>query len=237
MPNKLFILVLVWSALFAAWTFASPPSGTPGGAFSGLYDDGAGNIGIKTNTPATLLDINGTTTIRGSLDMINNRIQNVAAPIAGLDAVNKAYVDSLVGSMSTTMKLWGEGRPNANVINTAGECVNGAIKVSRSTRLATWDGAQAACPANWWVCSAAERGTLVCPPPSGTNKNIVYCNVTASSIGDSVEDFVLTTSDWGWVSNTATTTLYFGKIARGIKGGAKSDQYTCNLLPVWCCSQ
>lgn len=239
MPNKVFILILVGSALFAAWTFASPPSGTPGGTFSGLFGDSAGNVGIKTATPATLLDVNGTTTIRNSLDMANNQITNVALPLTGLDAVNKSYVDTLIANASTTMKLWGEGRPGAGVANNAGECtntVNGVtIKVSRSARLATGDGAQAVCPANWWVCSKAERGTNACP--GNTTKNIVYCDVIGAVTGTENDDLWLTAANWGWVSDIGTaTTLLVGKIVQSVSGGASSDQYTCNLLPVWCCS-
>lgn len=237
MPNKVFILILVFSGMFAGWTFASPPSGTIGTSVRSLFTNASGNVGIKTSTPTTLLDINGTTTIRNGLDMQNNRIMNVITPTVGLDAINKSYADAVLASMNTSMKPWGEGRPGATVMNNAGECVNGAIKISRSTRLATWDGARAACPANWWVCSAAERGTAACPAPSGTNKNVILCNVTASPRGDSVEDLILLLNNGAWITETATSTLYFGKLAGGGSGATKSDQYTCTLLPVWCCSQ
>ena len=39
----------------------------------------AGRVGIGTNNPATTLDVNGTTTIRGTLDMQSNVISNQAA--------------------------------------------------------------------------------------------------------------------------------------------------------------
>src|SRR3989344_7514450 len=120
MSNKVFILILAWSGLLAAWTLASPPSGTPGATSGALFSSSSGNIGIKTSVPETTLDVNGTTTIRKSLDMANNRIMNVATPTATLDAANKAYVDAQIAGMtSSTTKIWSQGRPGTAVINAA----------------------------------------------------------------------------------------------------------------------
>ena len=155
--RQLFILIIVWSALLGAWAFANPPEGTVGVTHGILSSDGMNNIGIATSTPMSDLDINGTTTIRKSLDMANNRIMNVATPTVTLDAANKAYVDAQIAEMtSSTTRIWSQGRPGTAVINVAGECtrtVSGkTVKVSRSTRPVTWDNAQAACPTGWWVC-------------------------------------------------------------------------------------
>lgn len=234
MKKQVFIIIFVWAGILAGWTFASPPAGTIGTSVRNLFTDATGNIGIKTASPATLLDVNGTTTIRKSLDMTSNKILNIATPTLGPDAVNKTYVDTVIGSMGPAIKLWGEGRPGATVINTRGECTSTMagpiIKVSRSTRIATWDGARAACPANWWVCTAQERGTRVC---GNTLRNIMYCNVPSIT-----DDLGANTANWGWVSNTATTTnsLLWGKIIQAAAGGTASDQYMCNIIPVWCCS-
>ena len=235
MSNRLFILILVGSGLFAAWTLASPPSGTPGATLGALFSDSAGNVGIKTATPASALDVNGTTTIRASLDMTNNRILNVAIPTSSLDAANKAYVDALVASMNSTIKLWGEGRPGASVANNAGECTNGIIKVSRSTRLATWDGARAACPANWCVCSAAERGVGVC---GVTPQPTLFCDPTSldAEMYSLTGSAVYLTSNWGWVSDVATTDDRKAKAVRTISGANTTEEYACNIAPVWCCS-
>ena len=220
--------------MFAALALANPPSGTVGQTLGALFSDPSGNIGIKTTAPVSVLDVNGTTTIRKSLDMTNNRIMNVATPVVGQDAINKTYADTIITSMGPAVRLWGEGRPGAGVTSVSGECTSTmtgpVIKVSRSTRTATWDGAAAACPANWWVCTAQERGTRVC---GNTSRNITYCNVPSLT-----DDLGANTATWGWVSNSATTTnsLLWGKIVQSIVGGVASDQYMCSLLPVWCCS-
>lgn len=243
MKKQLPVIIFVWISILAGWTLASPPAGTIGTSVRSLFTDATGNIGIRTATPATLLDVNGTTTIRKSLDMANNRIINVATPTLGPDAVNKAYVDTLIGSMGPGIKLWGEGRPGATVTNLAGECTSTmagpVIKVSRSNRLATWDGSRAACPAGWWVCSNTERGTRAC---GAANRNIMGCD-TPQSIND---DLVLyANAAVAWISNTASTTssdnpvttnLYWGKMATNATGNNTQNGLTCSLLPVWCCS-
>ncbi|RME23566.1 MAG: hypothetical protein D6800_09655, partial [Candidatus Zixiibacteriota bacterium] len=46
------------------------------------------------------VDEDGDAKVYGQLDVNNNRIINVAAPTAGTDAANKAYVDAQIGSLS-----------------------------------------------------------------------------------------------------------------------------------------
>lgn len=245
MPRKVFILILIGSAIFAAWTFASPPSGTPGTTLGALFGNSAGNVGIQTSSPVTALDVNGTTTIRKSLDITNNRIMNVSTPVADTDAANKTYVDTLIGSVSsTTVKIWGQGRPNTDVVtvanvcggtsecyndmNGSGSCNAGDMKIARSVRTATWDGAAAVCPAGWWVCPAGDRGTAACGSGS---KNIIFCDVTTGT-----NDLSSNTADWGWIADTGTsTTLERGMISRVI-AGAPVEQNTCHIIPVWCCA-
>lgn len=234
MKREAIILIFVWSSLLAVWTFAGPPSGTVGATSGALFSDSAGNIGIKILIPATTLDVNGTMTIRKSLTMANNKIINLMAPVSNTNAVNKAYADAQTANMiSNTIQLWGEGRPGTSVTNTAGECTNivnsTTIKVSRSNNTATWDGARAACPANWWVCSATERGTGACA--AGVTRNIIYC--TPSSVD---EELTTATNDWAWISDAATTNDRKGAIARTISGTNTLEQYACNILPIWCCS-
>jgi|GEM_PF-1048262 len=58
----------------------------------------SGNVGIGTTSPQAKLSVNGTTTINGTVDVSNNIITGLAAPINETDAVNKAYVDAASGS-------------------------------------------------------------------------------------------------------------------------------------------
>lgn len=243
MPKTVFILVLLFSGMFFAWTFASPPTGTVGQTLGALFSNSAGNIGIRTAAPTTALDINGTTTIRKSLDMANNKIINVATPLSSADGVNKAYVDAQAANMATTTAagLWGHGRPGATVVNAAGECTptfNGTqIKVSRSGNSATWDGARAACPANWWVCSAAERGAAAC---GSGNRPLLICDPangnTSEELYSTNSSGVPITANWAWVSNVAGTSDTRAMAASIASGANTSEQYACNIAPVWCCS-
>ncbi|WP_249693724.1 shufflon system plasmid conjugative transfer pilus tip adhesin PilV [Stappia sp. WLB 29] len=55
-----------------------------------------GDVGVGTFSPSARLDVAGTAEINGQLDMVSNKIVNVATPTALNDAVNKAYVDTVV---------------------------------------------------------------------------------------------------------------------------------------------
>jgi hypothetical protein len=259
MKRNVIIFICAWSILFFAWALADPPNGPVGETFGKIAVDTLGNVGIATNTPATLLDINGTTTIRKSLDMTGNRIINVATPTSSMDAVNKAYADTQMAAISSVATmLWGNGRPNVGVLTVLGVCGGtsecykdmdasascniGDIKIARSDRISTWDRSPAVCPANWRVCSAAERdinGTGTGYGSCGSvTRRIITCDPPAT-LHD--ELFVIAASAWAWVSDPATDIVnsYYGRIIPTT--GTYTDDVSnrdeiCAMMPVWCCS-
>jgi len=68
-------------------------------------------IGLGVATPDKRLDVLGDSEINGILDMVDNRITNIAYPVDGTDAASKTYVDERVGdgnpvSTSVQFKLY-----------------------------------------------------------------------------------------------------------------------------------
>jgi hypothetical protein len=255
MKRQITILILVWSTALGVWAFANPPAGTVGTTTGILTVDGSGNVGIATSTPVGALDVNGTTTMRSVLDMTGNKISNLATPVASTDAVPMSYFSTQIGSVSSsTTRLWGKGRPGVTVTSPAtGQCTNSiagrTIKISRSTYVATWDKSAAACPANWWVCTAAERdingataGFGKCPASGATMKQIVggqlssggnpllYDNIYVPAIPDNVTF----ETDIVWVSDVAVS-QHVGKAVSATDGVTKDDLMFITA-PVWCCS-
>lgn len=252
------LLILIGSAGFALWTWASPPEGALGISNGALYADTSGNIGIKTTAPVTALDVNGAATIRGILSMANNRITNLLTPAAGTDAATKAYVDSLSSGVSIS-GLPGQGRPGATTVtgtacgntaecykdlNTSGSCNTGDVKIARSANTATWGGAAAACPANWWVCSGADRDITAGSAGYGScgtvTRTVIGC-FTGSTYTD--EYFTSTNANLirsGWIANvSATANNDYAKIVNiggTLTSGVDYENYSCSLMPVWCCS-
>jgi|GEM_PF-1467324 len=246
MKYQIVILTLLWSGTLIIWAIANPPNQT-------ISVDSANNIGIATSTPMTTLDVNGTTTIRKSLDMTANRIINIATPVVGTDAVPMNYITGQITAVSSsTTRLWGEGRPGAIVLNNAGQCtnvINGrTIKISKSKFAASWDRSPAACPANWWVCTATERdrngsgtaGFGACPATGAIISSIVGCQ---RSNGNKLSDdnlYVPPANATGipydvvWVADVGTI-AHVGKAVSAVRGEAKDD-LICIAAPVWCCS-
>ena len=218
------------SALFSIWTLANPPSGTPG-TTSGAIS--------ASSTGATTADvtINGTTTIVKSLNMSGNKILNVATPATSTDAANMGYTIA-------PGKLWGQGRPGVMVLNAsgvivagtaagAGECTVNSIKVARGSVAVSWDNAAAGCPANWWVCSAAERGAATCGSQQQMTEytcSIGGSSVDAGGFGTPV-GFLYRN---GWVADTGvpTSTATGMMITTNTTSGSWN---TCNYFNVWCC--
>lgn len=211
-----------------------------------------GYIGIGTTAPVSPLDIqtNGTAAgavvIRnGFLNMNNNTIKNLPAPVNADEAANKAYVDAQTGGANTT-RIWGEGRSGITVLNQAGECTNtigaSTIKISRSSRPATWGSAAAACPKNWWVCGAIERDMDRANPSfgrcgAGAVRRTIECNTNdgGGALGQITNEYTSQQTDWGWVSDSGSIPEYeYGWVITS--AGNAADGPICSMLPVWCCS-
>lgn len=246
MQKKIITIIGIWSGILVGWTLANPP--TPK-----LFADSVNNIGIATSTPMSDLDVNGTTTIRKSLDMTANRIINVASPIAGTDAVPMSYITPQITTISSsTTRLWGEGRPGATVENAAGQCTNTiggrTIKISKSTFVANWDKSAAACPANWWVCTATERdingataGFGRCPASGAVARQLVGCDPTYANPAHvdnlyvpAIPNNVTFQTDIVWVADVGASP-HVGKAVSSVDGVVKDD-VMCIGTRVWCCS-
>lgn len=225
MSNKIFILILVWTTIFTLWAWAVPSGNPPAGG---------GVLFFNTNQQ---LVISTTTIISGTsvLNMTDSRIINVATPTTAMDAVTKIYVDNNYGGSNAT-RIWGEGRPNVNVVNTSGECTNTNanpdIVISRSNIAVNWEGASAACPRGWWVCAESERDINGATAGGGTcgsgNKDFFECDWNSSS-NDELKDPGDT--DRAWVSDWGSSDS--GRHV--VVGGTGGISEACFALPVLCC--
>lgn len=201
-----------------------------------------GRVAIGHTNPLAILDINGIDNpnsamiIRnGSLDMTNGKIKNLGNPTDPQDAATKNYVDgnpSNAGNKSAT-KVWGEAREGVTVVNDAGECtniVNGeTIKISRSNQLTSWDGSAAACPRNWWVCKASERGAGSCASGSQT-RTVVSCVFDVDG-----KNFASVIAQTVWLNDGGPSGSYYEGTHMNASGGLTGHEPVCSLLPVWCC--
>ncbi len=225
MSNKIFILILVWTAVFALWGWAAPTSNPPGGEGLITWDKANGRLAISTTTI-----FSGIGTV---LDLNSRKIVRLGNPTVPADAVNKRYVDNNYGGSSAT-RLWGEGRPDVGVVNNNGECTNTSpnpdIKISRSNIAVSWEGAAAACPTGWWVCTKDDRnkdgGDYIAFGSCGSgNKAFVECDVGGS------DEYRSGHSDRAWVANRNSDRNGFHVTLAGLGGGSEG----CFRLPVLCC--
>jgi hypothetical protein len=128
-------------------------------------------------------------------------------------------------------RVWGEGRPGAQVwpdfyvVQLANYCNPNGVRFGLSKDETTWDGAAAACPRGWWVCTREERGNTACDterPDDGLSCDVFDCQ---SNCEQWEADEHL-----GWVADTHNGLPKFVK-----ETGAGSQRQSCHRLPVWCC--
>jgi len=75
--------------------------------FDGLFVNSVlGRVGIGTLNPQARLDVNGTSKFGGIMNLSNNRIVGLAAPINETDAATKGYVDAAGSSGGNTTVLF-----------------------------------------------------------------------------------------------------------------------------------
>lgn len=246
------VLVVGVGYIFA---FQGPTEVPPGGS-GAISVDTAGNVGIGVPTPEAKLDIAGQIKISGG--------SPADGKVLTSDESGLASWQTPVTPTSTSDKVIGEGRPGT-LINLSGECTVGGLKLARSLPPVTWEGAAAGCPKDWWVCSAAERGTSSC---GSTAFLVRRCS---PSYTEHYTTGQLYYTSWpninlGTHQHYHSTTLYGPKqIVNGIyeannvvdawvadafvdpadglyKGkavsisGATYEGQICQIMPTWCCA-
>lgn len=192
-----------------------------------------GNVGIGAANPGAKLEVAGQVKITGGSPGVNKILTSDASGLASW----QTPAGGAGGNLS------GEGRADILLANSAGEgeCVVGGLKVSRALPPVNWEGARAGCPAGWWVCSAAERGTVSCGASTVT---ITGCRPTYGT-DDTVQSpgrYQATGVPWAWVADAYVTSPSFRhKKVVNINGTAVnqsevSENHRCSIYPVWCCS-
>ena len=66
-----------------------------------------GNVGIGKTDPQRKLDVNGSSIIRGQLDLNLNRLTNLATPTASSDAATRGYVDGALAAGDNDWQIVG----------------------------------------------------------------------------------------------------------------------------------
>jgi hypothetical protein len=123
--------------------------------------------------------------------------------------------------------LWGRGRPGTKFWGPGDLlCANGSVVFGLSDSPVPWAGAADACPEGTWVCTAAERGTASCD----TSRPDTTCDET----GCDGTCFDLAAGNVeGWLADHYN--LRLGRV--GNETGSATIQFSCNSLPVWCCTE
>lgn len=116
--------------------------------------------------------IAGTSTLAGPLFMSTNLIRNLAGPIVGTDAANKAYVDALTGGviqqgsviqLATSTAPLSPALGDRYILKTGASGFASAACTITNNYIAQWDGTK-------WVCDASITGTGV--PSTGWQVNV-----------------------------------------------------------------
>jgi len=101
--------------------------------FDGLFVDSVlGRVGIGTLNPQARLDVNGTSKFSGIMNLSNNRIIGLAAPIEATDAATKEYVDasSSLGNVTLNVNMPLQGVLNYDAQASGGTYYRNTIPLS-----------------------------------------------------------------------------------------------------------
>lgn len=128
---------------------------------------------------------------------------------------------------SEASRLWGRGRPGTEVyIKPGGACSNGSVKFGLSYGIAEWASAASACPAGYWVCTLAERGTETCDTARPDSGVLDGRDCDRNPISWDEDDHL------GWLADELGTS---DGATRYETSASVIPNPLCQALPVWCC--
>jgi len=145
-----------------------------------------------------------------------------------------AVLETATTTTSTPNHLDGLGRPNVQLANEAGECQANGLKISRALPVVQWGNAASACPQNWWVCTAAERGEGGCKDLTFSEPRVIDCR----------PDLEKPLVEIGGETSAWVADAYVDAITGVVRGmaidAANSDIVSainlCSTRSVWCCA-
>lgn len=138
-------------------------------------------------------------------------------------------------------KLWGQGRPytttllHKNDSLVPGFCTSlTGVEFALSKHMVSWDGADAACPKDTWVCTSEEILDKSCP------LNAIPSTFLGISCDGELIPLVSepNTDLFGWVADANTrggnTEALMGHL-RSAESSVFGSSDTCSTMRVWCC--
>ena len=149
--------------------------------------------------------------------------------------------NQLLAQVGTTIEvdypqhLMGEGRVNVELVNSSGECQVDDLKISRSKPVVHWGNAASACPANWWVCTAAEREvTQYCKDIYASDPIAIDCR-----LGNKPSLTEQGGNSTAWVAdiNPDFSERHEGMVIDASNSDVKYGVNHCSTRPVWCCTK
>lgn len=145
-----------------------------------------------------------------------------------------AQAGTVIEDTPVEQHLMGEGRINVELVNSGGECQVDGLKISRSKPAVHWGDAASACPFNWWVCTAEERGLKYCKDIYAFDPIAIDCRLGHKP---SITEDAGNTSAWVADINPDFSNRNEGMVVDAANGDIKYGVNHCSTRPVWCCTR